>query len=407
MEGRGSALLLEGATPLRQHPTGLRGSGHTPGLLARPPSQLFDGLPPSPAALASASAWHASVGQPQQQPQPQLQPQAPPPAGASKQPRSPIGPDVRHTKKSLAAAAAAATERASPRPPSALQRLKTSRQPAPAAAPAPRVDSASSPITQQQEQQQLRQQVEAAAAASPVPEETAPQPPPPPPPQLPPGSNAAMVADVRQLAAKLQASLLKHARGPEPAAAAPSPHARGFSASPTESLPSQQLWLERRADLGTGGSVAGWSLAAARASSPAAAALAPSPPPPPGFPPSSSLLGSAARKFSLADASGSAAQLSDFGSGGVDGGSALSLGSLLLAHPGDDDDGGAVGSSSGGSPGSDLGGGAGASLVRMASGLSCSDSLLLQQPSAVSVDFGLADFDRHTAHLRRQLAALG
>ena len=109
VEGRGSALLLEGATPLRQHPTGLRGSGHTPGLLARPPSQLFDGLPPSPAALASASAWHASVGQPQQQPQPQLQPQAPPPAGASKQPRSPIGPDVRHTKKSLAAAAAAAT----------------------------------------------------------------------------------------------------------------------------------------------------------------------------------------------------------------------------------------------------------------------------------------------------------
>ena len=51
----GSDWGVPEGTPLWQRPTGLRGGGHTPAVT------LFDGLPPSPAALAG-SRMHAAAG---------------------------------------------------------------------------------------------------------------------------------------------------------------------------------------------------------------------------------------------------------------------------------------------------------------------------------------------------------
>ena len=245
-------------TPLRQHPAGLRGAGYTPGPGMRGGTDLFEGLPPSPAALAARS-WAQQQQQQQQHANrhvqhaghhchdgPQQQAVQPPaaaqgsvaaaPPGHQRQqqqqleqrPRSPIGPDVRHTKKSAAAAAAGTS--------SALQRLKSRRPasagaqaaeapPPPAALPSPQYSqlqapSESLPLLPAQRQQQEQQQQQQQQAASPwqepaldvpvqqAPAEVAPEPPAP---QLPPDSNAALVAEVRQLRAKLLQSLQKHA----------------------------------------------------------------------------------------------------------------------------------------------------------------------------------------------------
>ena len=247
-------------TPLRQHPSGLRGAGYTPGPGMRGGTDLFEGLPPSPAALA-ARTWAQQQQQQQQQhanrhvqhaghhchDRPQQQQAVQPPAAAQgsvaaappgqqrqqqhqqqhqleQRPRSPIGPDVRHTKKSAAAAAAGTS--------SALQRLKSRRPasagaqaaeapPPPAALPSSQhsqlqAPSESLPLLPAQRQQQEQQQQAASpwqepALDAPVqlaPAEVAPEPPAP---QLPPGSNAALVAEVRQLRTKLLQSLQKHA----------------------------------------------------------------------------------------------------------------------------------------------------------------------------------------------------
>ncbi|KAL4437071.1 hypothetical protein ABPG75_004210 [Micractinium tetrahymenae] len=261
--------LLEG-TPARQQPTGLRGGGYTPhGGVAARSMALFDVLPPSPAALAASRQLganrhvhhaghhlHPSSQQPQAQPaqpseaqqhqhQHQHQQILQQPAASStnrlaasaaaamqQRPRSPIGPDIRHTKKSAAAAErASAAALPSPGAAAALQRLKSKRQAG--------IGAPLSPGFQEQQHRDLQQQQRQAAGSSPFREEQQWQqdagvqaqslqhdegvqvrqaaeagvqaPTPPAPPQLPPDSNAALVAEVRQLRSKLFASLQKHA----------------------------------------------------------------------------------------------------------------------------------------------------------------------------------------------------
>lgn len=251
---------LPESTPLRQQPTGLRGGGYTPhpGVAAMSMA-LFDGLPPSPAALAAGRregtnrhVQHAghhlqpsihpqhTQAEPQELKHTQQTVQRPATSSLSgtlasaapsmqQQPRSPIGLEVRHTKKSAAAAERAiAAAQPSPGAAAALQRLKTKRQTALGA-----------PLLPGEQQQQQAVQQHAARDSSPFLAERHRQqdagvqaqglqhdegvqvrqaaevgvqaPTPPAPPQLPPDSNAALVAEVRQLRSKLLASLQKHA----------------------------------------------------------------------------------------------------------------------------------------------------------------------------------------------------
>ena len=239
-------------TPLRQHPMGLlHGSGYTPGRSL----DLFDGLPPSPAVLAANRAagnrhvqhaghhlWHSSSGHgdpPQQTAQPPAPQQAtssstggrpgvsPAAAPAQEQrPRSPIGLEVRHTKKSAAAAERAGV--AAQPPPgaaAALARLKSKRQLA-VGALSPVAAAAAEEEEEQQQQQQQHQWatgthgrqlqhdegVQVRQDASWLAKDVGVQAPTPPAATLlPPDSNAAVVAEVRELRSKLLASMQKHA----------------------------------------------------------------------------------------------------------------------------------------------------------------------------------------------------
>lgn len=241
MAAAASDWAMPDATPLHQHPTGLGGSGRTP----HPSRQqdgsggLFDGLPPTPAATRGPTnrhvqcAGHMKHSQQQQQPHATVQASSRRAVQASsQQPRSPIGPDVRHTKKSAAAAAdkeaaAAAVTAAAADKADALQRLKSRGRPGSGASPAVAAAAAAEPPMQRQassEEQPHAQQ------------ESPPRRPPPPLP--PPDSNAALVAEVREMRSRLLASLEQHA-----ADAPPTSHKQqrswggydGWAASPSSS----------------------------------------------------------------------------------------------------------------------------------------------------------------------------
>ncbi|KAL4424446.1 hypothetical protein ABPG77_006384 [Micractinium sp. CCAP 211/92] len=312
-------------TPVRQQPTGLRGGGYTPhaGVASRSMA-LFDGLPPSPAALAASRqrlgadgrlqrAEHPvqpSIQQQQQQQQQQREPLEPlhaqqqeqqqqttqQPASSSvsrlaasaatqrqQQPRSPIGLQVRQTKKSAAAAErGSAAARPSPGAAAALQRLKSKRLGTP-----PLLGEQQQPQQQQEENGQAatgsggrlselheRQRDVSVKAAGlqhdegvqvPQAAEAGVQAPTPPaPPQLPPDSNAALVAEVRQLRSKLLASLQKHA--PETAAAGV-----GVSSSVASLATAQKRQAGERLPLQEQSPDNSWRLAAETAPSLAAA----------------------------------------------------------------------------------------------------------------------------------------
>lgn len=292
---------LPEATPMQQHPTGLRGGGYTPhpsgngirgGRL-----ELFDGLPPSPAALA-ATRGHANrhvqhaghYSSLQQQPQ---QSAAQPPATdqashrrgspavavlveqqQQQQPRSPVGPDVRHTKKSAAAAA----ERASTASANALQRLK-SRRPASAAAPAvsdaapqsQAAPSAPSPLPAVEQQpaavpspavEQLQHYADA-PSPSPAAQSAVPLPP-----QLPPDSNAVLVAEVRELRSRLLASLQKHAPELEAAGVGLSSVTGEGPLATALKQQREQRRVQEQQQRDTSPSSSGWRLASVHAADP-------------------------------------------------------------------------------------------------------------------------------------------
>jgi hypothetical protein len=181
--------------------------------------------------------------------------------------RSPIGPEVRHTKKSAAAAAERA-ERASASATAALQRLKSSRQPS--AAPSPAAQSPepvqSRGLPDCQPQQPVQPAVQQGSQQPPAPfaqqhgvphasmqaaEDTpahtpaldqSPAPPQPQPLPLPADSNAALVAEVRQLRSRLLSSLQKHA--PEGGAGLATPARGGGLGSAAADL--SKLWRWRQ-----------------------------------------------------------------------------------------------------------------------------------------------------------------
>ena len=234
--------VLQEGTPMRQHPTGLRGGGYTPhpgGGGGGGGLDLFDGLPPSPAMLsgthshANRHVHHAGHHGPSGQPQPtqpavatadsRRSPAAAAVAAPEQQlPRSPIGTDVRHTKKSAAAAERAATSASV-----ALQRLK-SRRPSSASAPSPAADATGQQQGQQGAAVAPPEHAERTQASPPVQQQQQQSGPTPSPaaatpaaPPLPADSNAALMAEVRSLRGRLLQSLQKHA--PELAAAATPP----------------------------------------------------------------------------------------------------------------------------------------------------------------------------------------
>lgn len=317
-------------TPARQQATGLRGGGYTPRALGggraggqqqQPSLALFDGLPPSPAALA-ASRWHSNrhvehAGHYEHSSQPLQQEQAKQaartqPAGAAagtltgttaeqrqqQRPRSPIGPDIRHTKKSAAAAAERACTSAS----ASLQRLKASR-PWAAAADTPSSAPARQPFVAAEQRQQERGQAAAAAQQQRPHGPSEAQPPPlderreaqqeaqqqqhadstadpqdnvalqqpvwlaPP---LPPDSNAALVAEVRQLRSKLLASLQKHA--PELAGGGGTPGISSSRFGGSGSLSAAATKLQQRWQEEGDSEADAWRLPAVPAASPPASA---------------------------------------------------------------------------------------------------------------------------------------
>lgn len=410
------------------------------------PFALFDGLPLTPAAL-KASRWQAdrdavhagqhergSLGTPppqqaqQQQAQQQQaqQQQAPTPSpcpavagpsnvagGAAAEqhrlPRSPIGLDIRHTKKSAAAAAGRASASAG----AALQRLKSARQsPALVASPAAvtvqlspvsqqaQVQEAEQqgarqqhsqqqqrdqqhhqqPAPQQNQQQQKKQQLYAHAEQQTQTEATPQQDAAPlQPPRLLQDSNAALVLEVRDLSSRLLASLLKHA--PEASDIAGSPHTGSCSRSGVSTAPPfplhQRLDMEGEvSSLGAGS----WRLSAVPAASASSLAAAVSP-----------------VAFSWAGASSSAAisgrkfRLSDFGSSSSSAGAGEASGML--------------------SPGlSTLGGGGDVTPTSLSSGMaSLAQFSSLDLSGSLSPGplkpFSIDSFRQQTEALRRQLAA--
>ena len=404
----GSDWGLPEGTPLRQRPTGLRGGGYTPAVA------LFDGLPPSPAALAGSRVHAAGGGgydrhvehaghceHSSRQPAPQ-QPAGPPAAGqassrlatsaavAAERPRSPIGPATRHTKKSAAAAEKASAGAPPTGAAGALHRLKSSRLAAAAALEQQQQQEEAQRLAVQQQQQQLAEQQRIAEAQQrqQEAEEAARTPPPP---QLPPDSNAALVAEVRELRSRLLASLQKHA--PELAAAAEGAARTSSSSSSFMSRPG----VSGVAAAGASPHFLGrWQEEEATSSAPASSwRLAAVPPTA-----TAAVSGSGRSNYRLSDQSGSGLGWPDSLPGAVSAGSSKPrLVADVSSISGIGGGGGRQrwtdyeGSAGGLTPGS-LSGGGGASLARLGS------------LPGVQSDSSLDAFEAHTEALRQQLARL-
>ena len=242
-------LDLPEGTPLRQVPTGLRGGVASPlaPATALLPA-LFDGLPPSPLAappaaantrrvngVAAAAAYNRHIDHAGHHLEREEEPPAPPQPSSQRQqpaarPRSPIGPDVRHTLKSAAAAQRSGSSGSAQKQPGSAALLQLKQRRATQTGASPRELVIPSPAgtlsqqttrlsAQQQPSEQPHAAREAAANSQQVGGDTAQQRPAASPFALPKDSNAALMADVRDLRDRLMSTVQQH----EPSREASSP----------------------------------------------------------------------------------------------------------------------------------------------------------------------------------------
>ena len=277
-----------GRTPMYQQPIGFRGDGVTPASGLRSGSlmptsslhapSLFDGLPPSPLGpMPSATAYNrhiAHVGHHLGSDSQQQQPAVEQPAvdqqrqhQQHQQPvRSPIGPEVRHTLKSAAAAQKVGS--AQKQAGSALMRLKQ-RQAATVASQAAQHSAEQQqqpPSIRRSSQQHTEEPKEQNVLLDRASEE---QPPaceqrqqqrglrPSPLLQLPLDSNAALAADVRELKARLLSTLREQDAQPEAMLGSGSALASMREASPPPPASHFRLTDYASLELGRGGGGAG------------------------------------------------------------------------------------------------------------------------------------------------------